>query len=66
VKIEDGEERMRDCDEVMWTNGHPFIRLSGSLVVAVIVLSIGGRRTPGFMHSSFGIINDFFKEYKPR
>ena len=35
------EERMRCCDEGMWTNGHPFIHPSGILVVAVTVSADG-------------------------
>jgi len=32
VKIEEGrrEERMRDCDKEMWTNGHPFYTPPGT------------------------------------
>ena len=72
MKIEEvrGEGRMQDCDEGMWTNDHPFIRLSGPPVVTVPVavsanslLSIGGRRTQGFMHPCLES-NDVFKEYK--
>jgi len=44
---EEEEERKRGCDEGMWSNGHPFIRLSGTLVVTETVsvdslMSIGG------------------------
>jgi hypothetical protein len=53
-----GEERMRGCDEGMWTNGHPFIRLSGPPVVTVtvsveILVSVGGRRTISCWNSCF-------------
>ncbi|KAF8502915.1 hypothetical protein F5888DRAFT_1124578 [Russula emetica] len=53
-----GEERMRSCDEGMWTNGHPFIRLSGPPVVTVtvsaeILVSVGGRWTISCWNSCF-------------
>jgi hypothetical protein len=50
------EERMRrDCNEEMWTNGHPFIRLSGPPEVTGTVtisakqslVSVGGRFQDG-------------------
>jgi hypothetical protein len=58
---------MRGCGR-MSIDVHPFIRLSGPPVVTVTVsadsfLSIGGRRTLGFMHSC-SESNDVFKEFK--
>ena len=49
-----GEERMRDCDEGMWTNGYPFIRLSGSPVIhrADSLVGVGGLRTVSCMVES--------------
>jgi hypothetical protein len=56
---------MRDCDEGMWTNGHPFIRLSGPPVVTVTVsvdslVGVGGRQTDSCWNSCFES-NDIFK-----
>jgi hypothetical protein len=63
---------MRGHDEGMWTNGHPFIRLSGTPVVAGTVsadsfVSVGGQRTISCWNSCFES-NDrpshVFKEYE--
>ena len=61
-----GEETMRGCNEKMWRNGHPFIRLSGPPVVTVTVtteclVNVGGRRTSSCWNSCFES-NDVFKE----
>jgi hypothetical protein len=65
---ERGEERMRDCDERMWTNGCPFICLSGHPVVTVLTASwasaVDGQFHAGIHAYSCFESNDVFKEYE--